>query len=270
MTPRPRVRPRPEESEQEVVDPHSGCAFVTGGSRGIGAAVARALAATGRPVAVGFLRNREAAESVVSDIEGAGGTAIEVACDLRDPEALDRSFERLEERFGRVAVLVNNAGIRADGLLLAMDDDEWRQVLDVNLTAAYHASARALGPMVRARHGRIVNVTSILAQQALPGAANYAAAKSGLAGLTRALGVEMAPKGITVNAVAPGLIRTDLTREVGHFEDSARTKVPMRRPGSVEEVAACVRFLASDDASYVTGQTLTVDGGIAASAFSIT
>ncbi|MFF4569308.1 3-oxoacyl-ACP reductase family protein [Streptomyces sp. NPDC001410] len=269
MTSRPPVTRKTEESEQEVVDPHVGCAFVTGGSRGIGAAIARELAAAGRPVAVGFLRNRQAAESVVSDIEGTGGTAIEVACDLRDPEAIDRSFGMLEERFGRVAVLVNNAGVRADGLLLGMEDDEWRQVLDVNLTAAYHASARALGPMVRARHGRIINVTSILAQQALPGAANYAAAKSGLAGLTRALGVEMAPKGITVNAVAPGLIRTDLTREVGHFEDSARRKVPMRRPGRVEEVAACVRFLASSEASYVTGQTLTVDGGIAASAFSI-
>jgi 3-oxoacyl-[acyl-carrier protein] reductase len=257
-----------------VVDPQdvrsAGCAFVTGGSRGIGAAIARELAAAGRPVAVGFVRNREAAESVASDIELSGGTAIAMACDLGDPQAIDQSFDALEEYFGHVAVLVNNAGVRADGLLLGMADKEWHQVLDVNLTAAYRASARALGPMVRARHGRIINITSILAQQALPGVANYVAAKSGLAGLTRALAVEMAPKGITVNAVAPGLVRTDLTHEVGHFEDSARRKVPMRRPGRVEEIAACVRFLASDGASYVTGQTLTVDGGLAASAFSIT
>ena len=252
-----------------MVDPQ-GCAFVTGGSRGIGAAIARELAAAGRPVAVGFVRNRDAAESVASDIELSGGTAIAMACDLGDPQAIDRSFEALEEYFGRVAVLVNNAGVRADGLLLGMADKEWHQVLDVNLTAAYRTSARALGPMVRARHGRIINITSILAQQALPGVANYVAAKSGLAGLTRALAVEMAPKGITVNAVAPGLVRTDLTHEVGHFEDSARGKVPMRRPGRVEEIAACVRFLASEGASYVTGQTLTVDGGLAASAFSIT
>ncbi|MEU4519891.1 3-oxoacyl-ACP reductase family protein [Amycolatopsis sp. NPDC024027] len=253
-----------------MVDRAAGCAFVTGGSRGIGASIVRALAAAGWPVAVGFASNREAAESVVSDVGASGGQAVAVACDLRDGAAIDRSFEGLEERFGRVAVLVNNAGVRADGLLVAMAEEEWRQVVDVNLTAAYHTSARALGPMVRARHGRIINVTSILAQQALPGAANYVAAKSGLAGLTRALAVEMAPKGITVNAVAPGLIRTDLTRDVGHFEDSAKRKVPMRRPGTIEEVAACVRFLASDDASYITGQTLTVDGGLAASAFSIT
>lgn len=253
-----------------MVEPQqAGCAFVTGGSRGIGAAIARDLAADGWPVAVGFRDRRAAAESVVAEIEAAGGTAVPAACDLRDPDAIDRAFATLEEGFGRVAVLVNNAGVRADGLALGLDDQDWLHVLDTNLTAAYRTSVRALGPMVRARHGRIINVTSILAQQALPGAANYVAAKSGLAGLTRALGVEMAPRGITVNAVAPGLIRTDLTSEVGHFEDSARTKVPMRRPGRIEEVAACVRFLASARASYVTGQTLTVDGGVSAAAFSI-
>lgn len=246
-----------------------GCAFVTGGARGIGTAIAVELAAAGWPVGVGYATRKDAADLVVAGITGRGGTAIAVGGDLRERSVADDAFAQLEDSYGRVAVLVNNAGIRADGLLLGLDDEAWDTVLDTNLSTAYRLARRALGPMIRARHGRIVNITSILAGQAIAGTGNYVAAKAGLSGLTRALAVEVARKGVTVNAVAPGLIETDLTRDLGHFAASVRAAVPMRRPGKVAEVAACVRFLAGDDASYVTGQTLTVDGGLAALAFSV-
>lgn len=245
------------------------CAFVSGASRGIGAAIARALAVAGWPVAVGYANRRDAAELTVTSIEQDGGTAISVGGDLCEPKVIDSIFAELEHRFGRVAVLVNNAGVRGDGLLLGLEDDAWDHVLDTNLTAAYRMAKRALGPMVRARDGRIINITSILADQAIPGTGGYSASKAGLSGLTRALAVEVAHKGITVNAVAPGLVETDLTRDLAHFEASVRNAVPMRRPARLEEIVACVRFLASKEASYVTGQTLTVDGGLAALAFSI-
>jgi 3-oxoacyl-[acyl-carrier protein] reductase len=247
----------------------AGCVFVTGGARGIGAAIARALAGAGRPVAVGYASRREAAELTVAAIEREGGSAVAVGGDLCEPKTVDNVFAELEERFGRVAVLVNNAGVRDDGLLLGLEDDAWDHVLATNLTAAYRVARRALGPMLRARHGRIVNVTSILVNQAIPGTGNYVAAKAGLSGLTRAMAIEVAYRGVTVNAVAPGLVETDLTRDLGHFEASVRRAVPMRRPARPEEVAACVRFLAGDEASYVTGQTLTVEGGLGALAFSI-
>jgi 3-oxoacyl-[acyl-carrier protein] reductase len=246
-----------------------GCAFVSGASRGIGAAIAQALSTAGWPVAVGYAHRRDAAELIVNGIEEAGGTAVPVGGDLNGPRVIDNVFQEVEDRFGRVAVLVNNAGVRADGLLLGLEDDAWGHVLDTNLTVAYRMARRALGPMVRARHGRIINITSILADRAIPGTGNYVASKAALGGLTRALAVEVAHKGVTVNAVAPGLVETDLTRELAHFEASVRKAVPIRRPARLEEVAACVRFLASDEASYVTGHTLSVDGGLGALAFSI-
>jgi 3-oxoacyl-[acyl-carrier protein] reductase len=238
-----------------------GCALVTGASRGIGAAIARALAQDGWPVGLNYRSEREAAESVAADIERDGGTAVMLAGDISDPDATEAAFSTLEERFGRVLVLVNNAGIRADGLSPQLCDDDWARVVDVNLSAAFRTSRRALPRMMRARFGRIVNISSVVGQRANPGQANYAAAKAGLVAMTSTVAAEVARRGITVNAVAPGFIDTDMTAGIAREFLAA---VPARRAGKPAEVAECVRFLVSDGASYVNGALLTVDGGLTA------
>jgi 3-oxoacyl-[acyl-carrier protein] reductase len=239
-----------------------GCALVTGASRGIGAAIAHGLAADGWPVGVNYRASAEEAEAVVAEIEREGGTALALAGDVSDPESPDSVLGALEERFGPVLVLVNNAGVTADGLAPRMDDSAWESVIETNLNGAFRMTRRALGPMMRVRFGRIVNVASIVGRRANPGQANYAAAKAGLIAMTRTVATEVGRRGITANAVAPGLIETELTRE--GVADGLRDAVPARRPGTPEEVAACVRFLASPAASYVNGTTLTVDGGLTA------
>jgi 3-oxoacyl-[acyl-carrier protein] reductase len=238
-----------------------GCALVTGGSRGIGAAVARALAADGWPVAIGYRSGAEAAAEVTSSIHGAGGAAIAVGADVADPAAADELLGAAEAELGPVAVLVNNAGVRADGLAVQLEDDAWEQVLDTNLTAAFRLTRRAVRGMVRRRHGRVINIASVVGPKANAGQANYAAAKAGLIGLTKTVAVEVARRGVTVNAVAPGFIATDMTEDL---LDRAVEAVPARRAGTPGDVAACVRFLASDEAAYVTGTVLTVDGGLSA------
>jgi 3-oxoacyl-[acyl-carrier protein] reductase len=239
-----------------------GCALVTGASRGIGAAIARALAGDGWSVGIGYRSGRDAARSVVSDIESAGGTAIALEGDVADPSAPDALFGELEERLGcPVLVLVNNAGISRDDLTPSLGDEEWNAVIDTDLSAAFRMTRRALRPMLRARHGRIVNISSVVGLRANAGQANYAAAKAGLIALTKTAAVEVARRGVTVNAVAPGWIATEMTAGVNSELLSA---VPARRAGTPEEVAACVRFLASEEASYVTGAVLSVDGGLAA------
>ena len=241
---------------------HGGCALVTGASRGIGAAIAAGLAEDGLAVGVNYRRDREGAARVVSKVETAGGRAIAIGADVAEPGAEEAMFAALEERFGPVLVLVNNAGVRADALSPQIDDESWQRVLDTNLSGAFRTMRRALGPMIRARFGRIVNVASVVgARRANPGQANYAASKAGLVGLTRTVAAEVARRAVTVNAVAPGFVETDLTEDVGRELLSA---VPARRAGTPEEVAACVRFLASEEASYVTGALLTVDGGLSA------
>ena len=238
-----------------------GSALVTGGSRGIGAAIAKALAAEGWPVGVNYRSDAEAAEAVVREITDAGGRAIAVQADIGDPDAADTIFKRLEEELGPVLVLVNNAGVRADGLSPQIDDEDWQKVIDTNLSAAFRLTRRALRPMIRARFGRIVNIASIVGQRANPGQANYAASKAGLVALTKTVAAEVAKRGVTVNAVAPGLIETEMTEGIG---GNLLEHVPARRAGTPEEVAECVRFLASDGATYVTGVCLTVDGGLTA------
>jgi 3-oxoacyl-[acyl-carrier protein] reductase len=239
-----------------------GSALVTGASRGIGAAIARALANDGWPVGVNYRRDAEGAESVVKEITDAGGRALAVQADIADPDAAETLFKRVEEELGPVLVLVNNAGVRADGLSPQIDDDDWQRVIDTNLSAAFRLTRRALRPMIRNRFGRVVNIASVVgAERANPGQANYAASKAGLVAMTKTVAAEVARRNVTVNAVAPGLIETDMTEGLG---DGLLELVPARRAGTPEEVAACVRFLTSGEAGYVTGVCLTVDGGLTA------
>jgi 3-oxoacyl-[acyl-carrier protein] reductase len=238
----------------------SGCALVTGSSRGIGAATALALARDGWPVRVNYREDEAGARGVAKAIEAEGGTARVVRGDVGDAERLAELLEPGED--GPVLVLVNNAGLRLDGLSPQIEDEQWQRVIDVNLGATFRATREALPQMLRARFGRVVNVASIVGPRANAGQANYAASKAGVIGFTRTVAVEVARRGITVNAVAPGLIETSLTE--GIVDGEMAKAIPARRIGRPEEVAACISFLASEQASYVTGTTLTVDGGLSA------
>jgi 3-oxoacyl-[acyl-carrier protein] reductase len=223
--------------------PDGGCALVTGGTRGIGAAVADALRERGWNVAT-LSRN--------------GG---DLDADVSDAEAVERAFVEARERFGPVHVLVNNAGQHRDGLAIRMSAEDWESVVATNLSGAFHCTRRALDDMLSARWGRIVNVSSIVAERANTGQANYAASKAGLLALTRTVAREMARKGVTCNAVLPGVIETDMTADVA---DGLVGAVPAGRVGQPAEVAACVAFLCSEEAAYINGATLAVDGGLAA------
>jgi 3-oxoacyl-[acyl-carrier protein] reductase len=238
-----------------------GCALVTGAAGGIGAAIAASLAYEGWPVGVNFRGNARGADETVECILADGGRALAIAADVTVPEQSELLFEQLEERFGRVLVLVNNAGVRADDLAVSLSQEDWDTVIDTNLTAAFRATRRALRGMIRDRFGRVINIASVIGPRANPGQANYAAAKAGLIGMTKTVAVEVARRGVTVNAIAPGLIETKMT---AGLNGELLAGVPARRAGSPEEVAACARFLASDEAGYVTGTTLYVDGGLSA------
>jgi 3-oxoacyl-[acyl-carrier protein] reductase len=239
--------------------PDNAAALVTGASKGIGAAIARALGEDGWIVGVNYRSDAEGAQKTVEAIEQAGGRAVALAGDVTNgaPDAL---FKALEEH-GPVLALVNNAGVRADGLAVQLDDDDWQTVIDTNLTAAFRLTRRAVRPMIRARYGRVVNIASVVGPRANAGQANYAAAKAGLIAFTKTVATEVARRGVTVNAVAPGFIETDMTADLPAEVIQA---VPARRAGKPDDVAAAVRFLTSDAAGYVTGTTLYVDGGMSA------
>jgi 3-oxoacyl-[acyl-carrier protein] reductase len=243
-----------------VARPENAAALVTGASKGIGAGIAQALAADGWLVGVNFRSDREGAEAVVKAIEEAGGRAAPIEADVSDG-APDELFKRVESELGPVLALVNNAGVNADGLAIQLDDEAWDRVIGTNLTAAFRLTRQAMRPMIRARYGRIVNIASVVGPRANAGQANYAAAKAGLIGMTKTVAAEVARRGVTVNAVAPGFIATDMTKDL---PEAALEAIPARRVGQPEDVGAAVRFLASDAAGYVTGTTLFVDGGMSA------
>lgn len=238
-------------------------AFVTGGSRGIGRAIVVDLAAAGFRVAFCYASDKDGAAETEQLVAAAGGKALAIQADVTDADAVDAAFTTIESTWEPVTVLVNNAGITRDGLIVRMKDDDWDDVLRTNLTAAYRTVKRATPKMMRARFGRIINVASVVGLSGGPGQANYAAAKAGLVGFTRSLARELAPRSITANVVAPGPIATAMTAELDEkWQEAARSAVPLGRFGTPEECAAVVTFLAGDPAAYVTGAVIPVDGGL--------
>jgi 3-oxoacyl-[acyl-carrier protein] reductase len=238
-------------------------ALVTGGSRGIGRAIVETLSREGARVAFVYRSNEDAANRLVSEIGSSGREAVAFPADVAQAGIADELVGKVLERWEKIDILVNNAGIIRDGLLATMDFDQWRQVIETNLHSVYHFCHAVTRPMMSARYGRIVNMSSVAAQVANPGQANYAASKGGVEGFTRCLATELARRNITVNAVAPGFIETDMTQAVRNAAgDQIQKRIPMRRIGQPQDVANAVLFLTSDEAAYVTGQVLTVDGGI--------
>ena len=246
-----------------MIDLSGKSAVVTGGSRGLGRAIALRLARQGADVAFSYRGNEVAADETASGIEEAGRKALAVQADVTDPPAAEALVKAALEAFGKVDILVNNAGITRDDLIMRMSLDAWREVLETNLFGAFYTIKAATRPMLKARRGRIVNITSVSGQAGQTGQANYSAAKAGLIGLTKATARELASRGITCNAVAPGFVLTELTQglpDALKAELTART--PLGRFGTAEEIADAVAFLASDEAAFITGQVLAVDGGL--------
>lgn len=237
-------------------------ALVTGGSRGIGAAICKKLVSQGLGVIINYKSNADAAKGVLQEITSDGGVAELLPFDVVSEESVDLALEKWEEAHpdDRITVLVNNAGIREDNLLIFMQTEQWHKVINTTLDGFFYVTRRVLKGMLTKRFGRIINVASLSGLKGLPGQANYSAAKAALIGATKALAQEVAPRKVTVNAVAPGFIKSDMTKDLN--EDELKKQVPLNRFGEAEEVAALVAFLASKDASYITGETISINGGL--------
>ena len=238
-------------------------AVVTGSSKGIGAAIAKLLAAQGTKVVVNYRSSAQAAEVVVADIKAAGGEAVAYEADVSQSDAASQLMKAAIDTYGQIDILVNNAGITRDKLIMTMKDDDWETILQTNLSSVYYCSKAVIRPMMKKRRGRIINMTSVVGLAGQAGQTNYAASKAGIIGFTKALAKEVGSRNITVNAVAPGFIPTDLTNVLPEEQIKAiMQNTPLGRLGTLEDVAHAVLFLASDEASFVTGQVLTVDGGL--------
>lgn len=237
-------------------------ALVTGGSRGIGRAIAIRLAADGFAVIINYVSNLKAAEETFAEITAAGGTAELLRFDVSKPEEIEAALEAWETAHpdDTVTVLINNAGIRRDNVLIFMQNDEWHSVVDTSLNGFFYTTRRLLKGMLSKRSGRIINISSLSGLKGLPGQANYSAAKAALIGATKALAQEVAPRKVTVNAICPGFIESDMT--AGLDVNELKKLVPMRRFGTADEVAALASFLASDQAAYITGQAISINGGL--------
>jgi 3-oxoacyl-[acyl-carrier protein] reductase len=246
-----------------MIDLSGKSAIVTGGSRGIGRAIALRLATQGADVAFSYRGNAAAADETAAAIRELGRQALAFQGDASDPDTADGLVRAALEAFGKVDILVNNAGITRDDLIMRMSLENWRDVLETNLFGAFYAIKAVTRPMLKARGGRIINITSVSGQAGQTGQANYSAAKAGLIGLTKATARELASRGITCNAVAPGFVLTELTQDLPQaLQDEINARTPLGRFGTTEEIASAVAFLASDEAAFITGQVLAVDGGL--------
>ena len=239
-------------------------AIVTGGSRGIGKAIALELAQNGANIIINYTSNQEAAEKTVKEIQQLGVKALAICCDVRDADAIKKMIDRIEEDFDTIDILVNNAGITRDNLLLRMKEEEWQQVMDVNLKGVFLCTKAVIRKMIKQKQGRIINISSVVGVIGNAGQANYSASKAGVIGFTKSIAREVSTKGINVNAVAPGFIDTDMTAILSEdIKENLLNNIPLKRFGKPEDVANLVVFLSSDKSNYITGEVINVDGGMA-------